>query len=233
MPATKGKRSTYKVLRKRFTKRRGYGSKFITKVAAYAPTVHKFKEVCELTSQFNISAPAGGNGYGLMSFKLNHLTNATNFKSMFDLYRITGVKIRILPAFDNSDLINQGGLAGAALTIPKLILAPNRSPWAVAPISVADLLNDDGVKTYQATREIKMYLNNPAPRLVDGAGTGMPIQLPLSKFWLSTGGNGQLVDQSNVEYYGIRWALDNQNSTIGTTNYKVYATYYFKLKEQD
>lgn len=233
MPATKGKRSTYKGLRKRFTKNRGFGSRFRVSYAPYAPTVHKFKEVCELTGAFNISAPAGGNGYGLMSFKLNDLTNASNFKSMFDLYRITGVKLRILPAFDNSDLINQGGLAGAALSIPKLILAPNRSPWSVPPVSVADVLNDDGVKTYQASREIKVYINNPAPRLVDGAGTGMPIQTSLSKFWLSTGGNGQLVDQSSVEYYGVRWALDNGASTIGTANYKVYATYYFKLKEQD
>lgn len=192
--------------------------------------VHRFKETCMLTDW---SCAAGSTQFGIQTYKLNDLFSSTQFKGLFDLYKITGVKLTIIPRFNVASVEEAtSGTGGSVGQLPMLYIAPNRSAWSTAPTSIQDILNDDGVKVMTLNKKVSFYLNSPAPRIVDGAGTGVPIQFNNNtRPWLTTGGNGQDADQSGVGYYSHRWAISN----LGTSGVyaDVYATYYMAFKEQD
>lgn len=195
--------------------------------------VHKFKETC-LYSGTPISAPANSTTVGLMAFSLNMLANATSFKSLFDLYKITGVKVRIVPRWNTSDpLASQNGIAG----LPMLYIAENRDPYVGAPANVVDVLNDDGVKIIRLDKPVTMFLKNPKAEIFDGSGNTLPFQFNSSKSylqpWLTTGGNAQAIDQSNLNHFGYRWVLDNSLNSATTTTLDTFITLYFSMKEQD
>lgn len=192
------------------------------------PGVHRFKETCELTQW---SAAAGTTQFGVQTYKLNDIFNAGQFKNLFDLYKITGVKLTIIPRFDNAT-VAEASNGPTQNSLPMLYVAPNRSPWSTAPTSVQDILNDDGCKVMTLNKKVSFWLSAPSPRILDGAQNGVPIQFNKSiKPWLTTGGNAQDVDQSGVSYYCHRWAISNLGSAGVFTD--VYATYYMVFKEQD
>lgn len=206
-----------------------YRRRRVLRRARGAPSVYRFVEKCKLTSWS--CAGASGQG-GIQTYKLNDLFNNPNYKGLFDLYKITKVKLMIVPQFDTASYADANN--GPTISnLPMLYVAPNRSPWAVAPPVLQDALNDDGCRIIRLEKPVSFTLNAPAPRIVDGAGTGVPIQTNTSiKFWLSTGGNGQIVDQSGVEYFGHRWYIDNTSNVAGVS-LQVFATYYFEMKELD
>lgn len=181
----------------------------------------------------SLTAPAVANGQGVMKFQILDLNNFPSYRNLFDLYKITGVKIKIIPRFNVSETATPNA-TGQAGTLPVLYIAPNRDPYVPAPVSAADILNDDQCKVIRLTRPINMYLKSPKPDITNGAGS-IPLQFGTGKAfqpWLTTGGGGQTVDQSNVSHYGYRWFLSNGNG-LQEVVLDVYATYYFAMKEQD
>lgn len=192
------------------------------------PGVHRFKETCELTQW---SCAAGSTQFGVQTYKLNDIFNAGQFKNLFDLYKITGVKLTIIPRWTDAS-VGEASNGPTVNSLPMLYVAPNRSPWSTAPTSVQDILNDDGVRIMTLNKKVSFYLPAPSPRILDGASNGVPLQFNTKiKPWLTTGGNAQDVDQSGVNYYCHRWAISN----LGTAgiNADVFATYYMIFKEQD
>lgn len=192
--------------------------------------VHWFKEMCQLSS---LVAPATANGTGVISYMISDLNNFPSFRNLFDLYKLTGVKLKIVPRFNVSEAATANA-TGQAGTLPVLYIAPNRDPYVPAPVSIADILNDDQCKIIRLTRPINMYLKTPKPDIVNGAGS-IPLQFGTGKAfqpWLTTGGGAQTVDQSNTKHYGHRWFLSNGNG-LQEVVLDVYATYYFAAKEQD
>lgn len=199
--------------------------------------VHFFKETCSLPPLIGLP---NGVGSGVLTFKFDDLTNNASFTNLFDLFKITGVKLKLIPQYNVSDPSQLGG--GASDTaLPMLYIAENRDPWVPSPTSVGDILNDDGCKIIRGGRIANMYLRNPKPKVVQTNPDGsqqieFPVQLNSSskalQFWIPTGGNGQVKDGTNWAHYGYRWYIDNTQNK-NTTFYNVYATYYFSMKEQD
>lgn len=194
--------------------------------------VHKFKETCTW-ARGPLFAPANSSQPGLMTFQLNDLNNFMSFKGLFDLYKITGVKVKILPRWSSGDVLaSQLGQAG----FPVLHIAENRDPYVPAPSSIADLLNDDGCKSIRMNKPITLFLRNPKAEIKDADGTSLPFQFNASakmlQPWLTTGGNLQSIDQSTVNHYGFRYWLDNTLCSQ-PVNVEVYTTLYFSMKEQD
>lgn len=196
-----------------------------------APKVHYFKEHCQLTS---LSIPVGSFASGVITFKLTDLLNSGSFTALFDLYKLTGVKLRLITTANVSDssVPNTSGQVG---TLPMFYIAPNRDPYVPAPTSVGDILNDDGCRIIRLERPYKTYLKSPKPLILDSTGAAnLPLQLGTKssqQFWLTTGGNSQTINQSNIEHFGFRWAGINQAPNALVV--QVYATYYFAMKEQD
>lgn len=197
-----------------------------------APMVHKFTEMYKDTS---IGAGAAALGAGVLAVPgLSGLLNVANFQGLFDLYKITGVSYKFVPAFNSADV-------GTSAQIPNLYLATNRNPFVPAPVSVGDILNDDTCKVYRLDRPITWRVNCPKPDMSSlvtiGESTYAVPQnwqfAPVAKYqpWLTTGGNSATLSQISLKHYGVKWAIDNLNNAA--LNVDVYTTIHFQLKEQD
>lgn len=219
-------------------RRRKYGG--VRRIRRTVPNVHRFKEVYQLPV---LAVNANSTSNGVMSFNLDALLNSSSFENLYDLYKITGVKIRMLYRHNASNPAD-----GAAVSeFPTLYIAPNRNPMVPPPVSVSDILNDDGIKILRAdklTGKGGLYLKDPKPDMssvVTSGGTptgGIVTQQwnfgVSNKFqpWLTTGGNGQSLNQSTVPHFGYRWYLENLGCNVAQ-NIQVFATLYFSCKEQD
>lgn len=197
-----------------------------------APLVHKFKEWCELPS---ITCPAGALNGGTLTVALNNLSNHPAIVALFDLYKITALKFKFVPSW-NVGLNTTMGPGGS--TLPNLYLAPNHDPYVPAPTSVQDILNDDGVRIIRPTRPFTFYLKNPNARITNKDGSDIPIinnsgYGARSRPWLTTGGNSQVVDQSAVPHYGLRWLLDDRWNPATSIEMQTFVCVYFMTKEQD
>lgn len=216
-------------------RKRRYGMRGKWAVAR-APKVHTFKECFPYPAALAVGASTVGSGK--ISVSLSQLVNQASFSAMFDLYRITGMKIKIVPRWNTASVLEQIGAASYATVsgaLPILHIAPNRDPYTPAPTTLGDILNDDGVRTFRMDKPVSLYLKSPKPDVKTSDGTtSLPMQFGTSrKFqpWLSTGGNGQTIDQSGVQHYGYRWLIDNQSGCPLDT--QVFVTLYFQCKEQD
>lgn len=193
-------------------------------------SVHAFTEKVQLAS---IGCPANSTVTGIQTYKLNDLTNYPAFANLFDLYKLKGVKLTMIPKWNSSDVGNGvPNAAGQGGSLPMLYIAPNRDPYVPAPTTVNDLLNDDGSKIVRLERPVSFYLKSPKPELLTGDQIAIPLQMNAGKdFWLTTGGNAQFIDQSSVKHYGHRWVIQSQAPL--ETVVDVYVKYYFIMKEQD
>lgn len=200
--------------------------------------VHHFKEMFRTT---DITIPAGSTANGVLSCSLSQLVNQANFTGLFDLYKITGVKWRFLYKFNSADT------ASTTVALPTLYTAINRDPFVPAPVTIGDILNDDTCRIHRCDGLVGkggIYIKSPKPDMtgavvVEGNPTGGIVtqqwQLGTSsrqQYWLTTGGNGQALDQSGVKHYGLRYFADN-TSNLTAQVIEVYATLYFSMKEQD
>lgn len=195
-------------------------------------TVKSFKECYPYPS--SVFALGTSLGTGIINFKISSLTNFSNLQAIYDLYKITGAKVKIIPRFNQASVLENNAVPVGAL--PILHIAPNRNPYVPAPTSLGDILNDDGVKSILLNKPVTLWLKSPKPDITTGGETPTPVPMQFgtsSKFqpWLTTGGNGQLQDQSGVPHYGFRWLVDNQ--ATGPVDAQVFVTLYFKMKEQD
>lgn len=194
--------------------------------------VHRFTEKTQIAG---LSCGINTTSTGTLTYRLSDLTNSTSFQNMFDLFKITSVKVMVVPRFSVSDVGNAGVL-GQAGALPMLYIAPNRNQFVPNPTSIADILNDDGVKIIRLSKPVSFYLKTPKALITTGgeAPEVMPFQFNVaSKFqpWLCTGGNGQTVNQMAVQHWGHRWVI--QNPSANELNLDVYVTYNFICKEQD
>lgn len=221
-----GGRRAYGVMRKRSGM--GYRAR-----SALAKKVHWFKELYQSTSLVGSASATTG---GIINFSLNELQNAGSFKAMFDLYKITGVKVKIVPRFNVSEVqtLNINNQLG---NLPMLYVAPNRDPYVPVPTSIGDILNDDGCRVIRLTKPVNLYLKAPKAKITTSgseAAQDIPLQFNVgSKWqpWLTTGGNSQTIDQSGLLHYGFRYMINNQ--TAADCVLDTYCTLYFACKEQD
>lgn len=196
-----------------------------------AKSVHWFKEMAQTHSLTGST----GNSTGQMTFALSDLQNIPSIQNLFDLYKITGVKVKIIPRFNVSDVNAPLNVSGQMGTLPVLYIAPNRDPYVPAPTGIGDILNDDGCKVIRLTKPVNLFLKSPKALITLPGGTpSLPLQFNVgSKWqpWLTTGGGGQTIDQSAVSHFGYRWVINNPSSVECVLD--VYTTYYFCCKEQD
>lgn len=191
--------------------------------------VHKFKEWYDggITTIGALTAQ----GY-VLSTQVASLNNWGSLVNLFDLYKITGMKVTFIPSHNTSDFTS-----GTGSGIPMLYVAPNRDPYVPAPVSVADILNDDGVKIIRFTKPVSFYLKNPKADILTKTGESLPFQFNSSSTalqpWLCTGGNSSTIDQSQLKHYGFRYYVDNSLNTAQPFIWQICVKLYVTLKEQD
>lgn len=191
--------------------------------------VHRFKEWYDGGT---ITLAAGTTQGYTLTTQAASLGNWGSYRGLFDLYKITGMKLTLVPTHNSSDYS-----AGVGSGIPMLYIAPNRDPFTPAPLSVPDILNDDGVKIIRFTKPVSFYLKNPKADIQDASGSSVPMQFNASSKalqpWLTTGGNNQTIAQDTLKHYGFRYFVDNVINTAQPFQWAVYVKLYFSMKEQD
>jgi len=230
-----GRRPTRRMLagrsagyRNLMARRRAFRRK-VNRYAGGPRMVHRFKEWYDggITSIGALSAQ----GY-VLSTQIASLNNWGNLQQLFDLYKITGMKVTFVPSHNVSDFS-----AGNGSGLPMLYVAPNRDPYVPAPVSIADILNDDGVKIIRFTKPVSFYLKNPKADILDATGAQVPFQFNSSSTglqpWLTTGGNSQTISQAGLKHYGYRYYVDNSMNTAQPFSWQIYVKLYASLKEQD
>lgn len=208
------------------------------------PAIHRFDEWVQLPDiNVPVASSAPGVG-GVLSFKLSDLTNGPSMTALFDLYKITGVQLKIVPTWNmsaiNTGVINTGNSDFTnQATLPMFYIAPNHDGAVPPPNSIADILNDDYCKVLRPTSPFKMYIKNPKAQLgvVDKDNNLLPLWLQFNSGskalqpWLTTGGNFQKEDQSSYPHFGFRYWTEAAG--LAPTKYHVFAKYYVSFKEQD
>lgn len=201
------------------------------------PLVHKFKEWVQLP---DLTCNAGTISAGILAPSIDALNNWTSYQSLFDLYKVVGIKFKFVPQWNTAYATNALAPGTTQGTLPLMYLEVNHDPWAPAPVSVADVLNTDSVKIKRLERPFNQYVKAPVPKItwVDASGVASEQTIinnnsSASRQWLTTGGNAQKVDQSASPHYGIRYLLDNQYNTSFNLQFRVFACFYFIMKEQD
>lgn len=201
------------------------------------PLVHKFKEWVQLP---DLTCAAGAVQGGVLAPSIDTITNWTSFRALFDLYKVVGIKFKFLPQFNTAYASN--GLAPGSTqgTLPFMYMEVNHDPWAPAPASVNDILNTDALSIKRLERPFNKYVKAPVPIITWTDASGVSTQQTdiknnnsNSRSWLTTGGNAQKLDQSASPHYGLRYLLDNQYNTSYNLQFRVFACFYFIMKEQD
>jgi len=193
--------------------RRGIGSVIASNQGR---KIYSFKRTWQAA---NINTAAGALTNSAFGFKLSDLTNSSEFTTLFDSYRIVGVKMKMVPAF-NVDTARDSIAAVGNTQIPNVHTVLDYDD-NTALSAVTDYMQYD---TYRMTRGFKTISRFVRPKLQAAANVGGATTLALQesgKRWIDCQQNGVL-------YFGIKTGVES-SGTAGLI-YQVYFTYYLQFK---
>lgn len=161
------------------------------------------------------TAVATGDVYGALQFQLNYITNYTEFTALYDQYKITGVKVTLIPRGNSSD-IGTGGTTGQSVGVFSVIDRDD----ATAPTALTELVQYQNMRMTRSTQQHKRFLR-PSP-VAPIYAPGGAYMVPKYNPWIdcSTG--------SSVPHYGIKYCL--QQLPNGTQIYDAKFDYYLAFK---
>lgn len=190
--------------------------------------VHMFKRIVNLGT-YTASITSGATPTIVpvkkaFSFQLNDLPNISEYASLFDQFKITGIKFRVVP---RTSMTTQGVVTGTVSTVGygQVVTAIDFDD-AVNPSSKDELLEFGSAK-YTASSKIHQRYFSPKVLnavWVNVVSTGYaPAKAP----WID-------LQNTNLPHYGIKLWIDAPENSGGGSNssisYDVYATYYFMCK---
>lgn len=152
-------------------------------------------------------------------FSANQATDFADFSSLFDRYRIVGVKLQFI--FD----VTQALITGAG-TMPWITIAQDYDDAAL-PTNEANVLTKQYAKTKRMDKPFTIYLR-PKPQLIAGqvAGTTSNSAVPNADnlYFNCT--------DSAVVFYGLKGYIRGWYSPIGAQSVlRIQPTYYLALKD--
>lgn len=175
-------------------------------------TVYSFKRMTQTTS-INPGA-AGVNAYGAFYYRLVDVPGYTEFTTLFDQYRMTGVKMKFVPrASQNVSTQSMGDLV--------YIIDYDD---ATAPTSQNQLLENQSVKVRQVfSRPFSVYIRPRTNFTVIGTSGNQTANIPI-KTWLDCA-------SPDANYFGLKWAWVNAASTLSPLpSIDIYITYYVQFR---
>lgn len=170
-------------------------------------TTYRFKRTF-LSGQLVSSATIGTTIYGAYNFSLDDVTNYTEFTTLFDSYKLSGVKLRFIPRqTDNDSLATSPG---------QFMYVPDYDDDTI-PVSVTEIMERQSSKIQQMPGEPFTIFLRPKAGILTTVSGG--AQFPNAWIKTATG--------AAAPHYGLKWAWTLSNST---QTIDVYMTYYLKFK---
>lgn len=167
--------------------------------------IHQFKRKLQKTTIVS-------NANGAFQFQLNDMPNYTEFSTLFDCYKIVGIKLHFLPYIqENIDLTKVFGQVATCIDYTD----------ASTPATFNEVLEYQNAKLHIPTnRGFTLYFRpRAAVAIYDGLTTAYAQSDP--KTWINT-------SNPDVPYYGVKYAWNGVTTNMSIA---VYATYYVKFKQ--
>lgn len=175
---------------------------------------NKYKEVHSFKRTFNFGSgaisidPINPSLFGF-NFSMNDMPNFTELTSLYDNYKLTGVKVKCMPLFQTDS--NSTGTINNVTNVP-IFYAIDRTD-DVAPPTVDALLEYNDHKIGSAFKGFQVWIPNPKFQDATAAVRGG---------WVST-------SNPSLNWYGLKVAIP-PTGTVGTRMYVLF-TYYVSCKD--
>lgn len=155
--------------------------------------------------------------YGVMTFRLDQLPNSAEFTSLFEMFKITRIKLRFQPSYNDST-----AGAAAASRLPIFHCSKDHDDIAF-PTSVDQLYQYDSYRQFRTDRPWTIVLKPKVLPLIYGTALVNSYGVAANT-WVSC-------DNPATNHYGLKYAMD-----LGAVNtaitVKVFAQFTVKLKSQ-
>lgn len=203
------------------------------KTALTQGKIYSFKRMCALKPYYfngtawvqaadNVITNDSAYAYfaGHMRFRLNDLPNATDFTTLYEQFKITGVKLTFIP-WIGTESSDSTGYRTAALAVA---IDRGANDLNLASPSFTSLLEQQDCKLLSTGggRPFKMWVSTPTFHTSADALT----QATYKAGWLDSERTGS----RDVDFHGLVYSFQQNVSTATSCAFKVYATYYVKCR---
>jgi hypothetical protein len=177
--------------------------------------------VTSVTGGIEVGAASGPNNFGYdfgasMKFRLSDTENSSELTALYDRYKITGVKVKIIPL---SNTASAGGLS----YLPELMYTFDTDDSSVPTETV---MRQKCAKTKRLDKPVSIFIK---PRV---AGT----------LWQNALASGYSIAPNtyincstpSVEYYGLKLYFKNvdlRSTSTVATQFNIETTYYLAMKD--
>ncbi len=186
--------------------------------------VHYFTRFVNKSS---ISIPSGSSShFGTIHFKLNDVPAFSEFKAIYDFFKIKAVKIVFQPA-SNVSLGSSTALQQQTTFFNKIYTVFDYNDKSV-PSSVNDLRQYQNCRWSPGSTTHKRFIYPKVLVTVDEDGPGVGTYAASSfgkNPWIST-------DNDACEYYGIKYGIQTTLLSQDTAMYEVECKYYLAFKSR-
>lgn len=179
---------------------------------------HFFKRTCTYGSWYPVSGPL------TLTFKLSDLPGYTDFQNLYDEYKIYGVKVRLIPHYNQLDAAPAIAAGYDGMTnIVTVIDQNDDTPLA----TFNEALEFQTSKIHQYTTSLKRYFV-PGVQLWPAGVTGFTQTAGVTRQWLTMPdvNSGFTPD---VKHYSFKAIYDSNSGTV-SEQYQVYTTFYFACR---
>lgn len=189
--------------------------------------LYKFKRTCRLFPYFfngtewqqytlnEITNSAAGQSIaGILKFRLNDLPSFTDFTSLYEQFKITGVKIKFIPYIgtESSDVLTTR-TDTMAISIDR-----GNNDYGVVNPTFNSLLENQDVKLRNTQRPFNLWVGTPM------------FHHSADSFTLVAGKSGyldsELAPSVQVDHHGVKFAFQSNVPNANSSWFRVYATYY-------
>lgn len=162
-------------------------------------------------SESNLVATTAGLGRGIY-FYLAQLSNYTEFTALFDQYKITGIRVQLLPQQN----VNQ--TTSGAITTPTIMTCIDYNSVNI-PAQSSDVLEFQNSQVTTYDQKVDRYFR---PKIAVASYSGTFASYSSVDTWVDT-------NSPNVQYYGFRAWIPPVNTTA-IAGWRIYVTYYLSFR---
>lgn len=184
-------------------------------------TVYSFKRIRQTTFTVNYDGLAQFTADGYV-FKLSDVQSSTEFTSLYDQYKITGIKAKFFPRVNVLQTVNQGSTFTTIPPIGTIVDYDDAAP----PANYAEATQFMGARIHEAFKPFSLYFK---PKISTAAYSGA--------FTSYTAGGSPWLDcnSPNIEYYGMKvftlpYSAGNNAVTSQDPTWDIVLTYYLKFR---
>lgn len=207
-----------KINKKKYSKYKSYS--LINKQMGSDRKVYRFTRMCVFT---RIDSTNSGlvDQFGSYQFKLSDCPNVSEFTALFDMYRITGVKITFYPTTQSVSI--SGGGTAVNIVTPRFITAIDEDD-STAPSTQEELLQYQTCRITTVNKKHTIYFKPKVASEIYASAVSTAYGSPKT-MWLN-------LSNTNVPHFGLKWCMESAGSTApaGAFSYKVNVKYYLQFR---